>query len=252
MKKTIAYIACPFLLFSAMQCRADNLNSIGIATGIQKITWEQDRSSTMEFHPIIINYAVTGTGVYWMLDFQSSSSNTTTNVWSPYGDKLMPSQNDPASDYDKYNMIVGYSYNDQYSFFGGYHVEQTHNNFQGAGGDSISVDTKHAGLIIGGSASVGVDLAGYHTALGFSASFGSLRSNFQAENSSHSKTTGNYKNFGLKWSIPVNRKYVVQLSHTRTQINAAFSPLEIDGVSVNPDFKLTSSSSFVQFSYLYR
>lgn len=250
-QKAISTITILPLLFFCTSAFSATTFGIGVATGIQNITWEQNKSTDQKFKPFILSLSSSGKKLYGLLDIQFAFNNSSNESWEPFGPSLPTSTTGAANDYNKENLIIGYRLNGSFSIFGGFHHDEISKNIMPTS-YTQKVTFKNDGLIVGGTYNSNITFGDYNTGFVLSASFGNLDSEFFAEDvEGTSAAKSKYINFGAKWTFPVYDNFILDLGYSSSSSSADFGSLTIGGIPVNPKVTSKVSSLMLQGTVLF-
>ena len=252
MKQKAIYTVTAFsLLFFSITSHSATTYGIGVATGTQNITWQKNKSAEVSFTPLILNFSASSRQFYGLVDFQLSFSNSSDKSWDVFDSGLTPSSSQAANDFNKVNYIFGYRVNSNFSMFAGYHHEGVSGNYNDSSNFVHKVNFKNDGLIYGGTINFPFHVGKVPAGFLFSASFGSLNSEFQVENGGTYSGNDKYNNVGAKLTFIITENLALDLGYSSTSSEASFDSITVFGVPYGTTMNLDVSGYILQGTYIF-
>ena len=180
-----------------------------------------------------LTYYINGKSVYSVFDFQTGDlSASADDTWTPYS-SITPSKSSPAG-YGKLNLIVGRRFENNFSIFGGYHLQVINAHYDDPADTSQNIEHSTAGFLYGATYNLPISLGSYNTSLGFSLSQSSfMQAQYRSDPNSMS-TSSSYLGYGIKWVFPVNDMFTLDLNYIKTKTEADFGGSTIDSFTSGP------------------
>lgn len=212
---------------------AETTYGLGLAVGTQDVTWTDQQSSTKSRSALKLTYYINGKSVYSVFDFQTGDlSASADDTWTPYS-SITPSKSSPAG-YGKLNLIVGRRFENNFSIFGGYHLQVINAQYDNTGSNSLNIEHATDGILYGATFSLPIDISGYGTSLGFSISQSSFMTGKYTSGISTMSTDSSYLGYGAKWVFPINDIFTLDLNYIKTKTEADFSGNTLNSFSSGP------------------